>query len=239
MGVVKALVEEASRRARGRRIRRVIVGRYALVVLDDGSAGVAYVDWDWVKPFRPFQQPPLDAEEAIELALSYDPVTAAIGVATINALSPREGAIEVDPLDLVSMSHDMKVGMVGYIRGYVGRLMDRVRLYVFEFKPYEEEFVYPWYAEDELLPEMDLVIATGVTVVNKTIDRIVQLTRGDLVLVGPSTPMWPTALGGHAGALGGSLIADLETVVRMTELGYGADQMLRSRALRKVTIRVP
>lgn len=238
LNVVKALVEEASRRARGRRLRRVLVGRYALVVLDDGAAGLAYVDWDWVKPFRPYEAPPTDAEEAVELALSYDPVKAAIGVATINALSPMDGVTNEDPLDLFRLSDDMKVGLIGYIRGYVRRLQGKVRLYVFEFKPYEDEFVYPWYAEEELLPEMDLVIATGVTVVNKTINRVVELTRGDLVLVGPSTPMWPAALGGHRGALGGSVVADLDAVVRMIELGYGADQMLRSRALRKVTLRV-
>jgi len=95
--VVRSLVEEAQRRAVGRRLRRAIVGRYALVVLDDGSAGLAYVDWDWVKPFRPYKEPPGDAEEAVSLALSYDPVEAAIGVATINALAPREGLTDSRP----------------------------------------------------------------------------------------------------------------------------------------------
>ncbi len=236
MKVLDALVEEASRRARGRRIRRVLVGRYALVVLDDGSVGLAYVDWDWVKPFRPYREPPDDAEEAVAMALSYDPVDAAIGVATINALAPRDNLSDADPLDLLTPREGARVGLVGYIRGYVRRLKDRVKLYVFEFKPYEDDFVYPWYAEDQLLPEMDLVIATGVTVVNKTIERIVQLTRGELVVVGPSTPLWPEVLGGHRGALGGALVNDLELVARMIELGYGADQMLRSRALRKVTL---
>ncbi|MGC9072444.1 MAG: Rossmann-like domain-containing protein [Acidilobus sp.] len=235
MKVVRTLVEEASRRARGMRLKRVLVGVYALVVLDDGSSGLAYVDWDWVKPFRDYEEPPEDAEDAVQLALSYDPVEAAIGVATINALSPREGLASSDPLDMVSLDEGMKVALVGSIRGYVRRLKDRVRLFVFETRPSEEEYVYPWYAEEELLPQMDLVIATGVTVVNKTIDRIVDLVKGPLILVGPSTPLWPEALGDHNGALGGSLVRDLEVVTRMVELGYGAEQLLRSRALIKVT----
>jgi uncharacterized protein (DUF4213/DUF364 family) len=236
--VVRSLVEEAQRRAVGRRLRRAIVGRYALVVLDDGSAGLAYVDWDWVKPFRPYKEPPGDAEEAVSLALSYDPVEAAIGVATINALAPREGLTEADPLDLVRLREGARVGLVGYIRGYVRRLRERAELYVFETRPYEEDFVYPWYAEEELLPRMDLVIATGVTVVNKTIDRVADLVRGPLLIVGPSTPLWPEALGGHEGALGGSLVRDLDAAVRMVELGYGAEHLLRQRVLEKATLLV-
>lgn len=209
------------------------MGRYAIVQLDDGSAGIAYVDWDWVKPERAVE-PPSDAEEAVQLAASYDPVEAAIGVATINALSSREKALEADPLDLVTIEPGSTVALVGYIGPYVRRLQGRVRLYVFEIRPHDEDFVYPWYAEEELLPRADLVIATGVTVVNKTINRIAELSRR-LIVVGPTTPMVPEAFEGIEGALAGSRVEAPDEAYRLITLGHGANRLLRSGVLRKVT----
>ncbi|ADL18993.1 hypothetical protein ASAC_0586 [Acidilobus saccharovorans 345-15] len=238
MNVVKALVEESLPRARGRAIRRVAVGRYAYVELDDGRAGLAYVDWDWVKPNRDPWSPPRSAEEAVGLALSYDPVMAAVGVATINALV-NTGGQPVDPLDLVKVSPGSKVAIVGYIRPYVRRLSGTAKVYVFELSPSEEDFVLPWYAEEEMLPQMDLVIATGVTVVNKTINRIAELSRGSqLIVVGPTTPMLPEAFEGLRGALGGSTVVDREQAYSMITMGYGAGALLHSKVLRKATVQL-
>lgn len=88
-------------------------------------------------------------------------------MATINALAnTKEGLIEGDALELVKIPEDARVGMIGYFSPYVKALKDKTRLYVFEIKPREEDFVYPWYAEFDLLPYMDYVIITGTTIVN-------------------------------------------------------------------------
>ncbi len=237
--VVRALVDIASSRARGLRVRRAAIGSYAYVELEDGRAGVAFVDWDWVNPFRRYRDLPEEAEEAVRLALSYDPIEAAYGVATINALHDTEGIVEADPLDLVELRPGMRVSMVGYIRGYVRRLSNKgVELRVFELRPVEEDSsVLPWYAEEELLPGSNLVIVTGVAVVNKTIDRLLELARGAQVIVsGPTTPMIAAAFPGLRGALGGSVVSDREKAYKMITMGYGADALLHEKVLHKVTL---
>jgi uncharacterized protein (DUF4213/DUF364 family) len=236
LNIVKALVEEAAQRARGRSIRRVAIGKYAYVELDDGRAGLAYVDWEWA---RGSFEPPSSAEEAVQLALSYDPLRAAVGVAAINA-AVNAGGQEADPLDLVRISRGLRVGVVGYIRPYVRRLLEAgAEVRVFEIKPYDDELVLPWYAEDEMLPQMDLIVATGVTVVNKTINRVAELARGSqLLVVGPTTPMLPEAFEGLRGALGGSVVVDRERAYRTITLGGGAGELLHAGALRKATVQM-
>ena len=236
MDVVRALVDEAARRARGLEVARSAVGRYAYVELSDGRAGVAYVDWDWVGPFREYRDLPVDAAEAARLALSYDPVEAAYGVATINALHDGD-LVDADPLDVVRVPEGSTVSMVGYIRGYVRRLAGRYKLRVFEARPVDDPSVLPWYAEEGLIPGSDLVIITGVAVVNKTVNRLLELARGSkVVIVGPSTPMIAAPFRGLVLALGGSVVADRDAAYRLVTHGYGAEALLRMRILRKATL---
>jgi uncharacterized protein (DUF4213/DUF364 family) len=54
-----------------------------------------------------------------------------------------------------------------------------------------------------MLPQMDLVVAAGVTVVNKTINRVAELARGSrLLMVGPTKLMLLEVFEGLRGALG-------------------------------------
>ncbi len=62
-------------------------------------------------------------------------------------------------------------------------------------------------------------MAAGVTVVNKTINRVAELARGSqLLMVGPTTPMLLEAFEGLGGT-GGSVVVDKERAYRAITLG--------------------
>ena len=53
--------------------------------------------------------------------------------------------------------------------------------------------LYPDWAEYRLLPECDVVILTGTSVINGTIDQLLSWCSGarEVSVTGPSTPMYP------------------------------------------------
>ena len=235
MSVLKALVDFGVDRGRGRRIRRVVVGDYAFVELEDGRSGLAWVYREWLKLFRRLTSPPMSAEEAAELILSHDPAEISVGVATVNALADKSNALEGEALDFIQIPEGSRVAIIGYFYPYVERLKGRVDLHVFELKPRHEDFVYPWYAEEDLLPKMDYVIATGVTIVNKTVDRIVELSKNsELVMVGPTTPLVEEAFDGRARLIASVHIMDNDSMYDLLARGYSAWQFLHSPYVRKV-----
>jgi uncharacterized protein (DUF4213/DUF364 family) len=57
-----------------------------------------------------------------------------------------------------------------------------------EMNPREGEL--PPFAAEEVIPESDLVVITGTTLINKSLERLLELSRGKIcVVLGPSTPM--------------------------------------------------
>ncbi|RLG59076.1 hypothetical protein DRN86_04820 [Candidatus Geothermarchaeota archaeon] len=50
-----------------------------------------------------------------------------------------------------------------------------------------------------MLPKADVVIISGTTVVNKTVDHLLELSKGarDIALVGPTTPLAPDVFSKH------------------------------------------
>ncbi len=131
-------------------------------------------------------------------------VRSAIGIALINALTPwdemksREGkgsaeAAGIKPGDVV--------GMVGFFPPLVKMLSarDDIELRVFERGLKEPHpCLYPDWSEYRLLPECDVVIMTGTSGINSTLDPMLTWCTGarDVSVTGPSTSMYPAAYEG-------------------------------------------
>jgi uncharacterized protein (DUF4213/DUF364 family) len=49
--------------------------------------------------------------------------------------------------------------------------------------------VLPESEAERILPECDVVIVTSLTLVNKTLDRLLELASGEVALLGPTTPL--------------------------------------------------
>ncbi len=128
------------------------------------------------------------ALEAAEYATSSDPVASSVGVATLNAVLNRDGEPSPSPLEVLPID-GATVGMVGYFGPLIGELRRRAKsLTIFERRPLSPEVLPDWAAEGEL-PTCDVVLITALALVNKTLDHLLQLARGEVALIGPTTPL--------------------------------------------------
>ncbi len=235
MNVIKTLVEFGKEKGKDVKIKRIAFGDYIFVELENGNSGLAYVYKEWVRFKRIKPKFPKDAASASSFLLSYNPLEISLGLATINALAYRTDFIEGDALDFVNPRPGSKVALIGYFRSYVEKLKNLVNLFVFELRPINNNLVYPWYAEEDLIPKMDYVILTGTTLVNKTINRILELSAGKIVaIVGPTTPLVTEAFKGSVNVLAGLHITDSEKVYEMISKGLPIQSIIHSSYAKKV-----
>lgn len=134
--------------------------------------------------------------ELAEYARSWNMVEASIGVAAVNSMIKPRGTAGVNALDRVmEMGKNKKIIMVGQFP-----MIDEIRaiskeLWVLEADPSlinPKEGVITEEAAEYLIPDSDIVIITGSTLVNKSLERFLRLSKAAkayTILMGPSTPM--------------------------------------------------
>ena len=110
-----------------------------------------------------------------------------------------------------------KVGVVGHFPD-LDHLASICDLKIFERRPQPGDF--PDLAAEYLLPEQDYVFITGTTLINKTLPRLLELTRDAyVVMTGPSVPLAPMLFEWGVDALAGSVVFDQESVLRVIAEG--------------------
>ena len=245
--IIRDLVECLKGKAEERIVRDVRIGlSYTAVQLDDGSCGVAFTFREEAgEACTALQQSGTisgrPAKEVAGWALGVDAIATAVGVATLNALiEPPLTAVEADVRDLMQVGSDDVVGMVGYFEPLVGMITERARtLHIFERKPMEGAGIRPDSAAPILLPECDVVIVSGTTVVNHTIDGLLgHATRArEVVLLGPSTPLLPEVFQKRGVTLlSGIQVVDGDQLLRVVSEGGGTRRL--GRAVRKLCVRL-
>ena len=142
------------------------------------------------------------AGKILELTLSKNPLEAAVGVATLNALSNMLLDLEpdyfpasnVDVLDLIRSGDS--VAMVGYFGPVVPKILEITdKLTVLEKRDIEDAKarILPSERAGEILPASDVIILSASTLANRTFDGLLAL-RGaarEVILLGPSAPLYP------------------------------------------------
>ncbi|MBS7249985.1 MAG: hypothetical protein KIH08_05250 [Candidatus Freyarchaeota archaeon] len=182
---------------------------YVGVMLSSGEAGLAHVLREDSPECEVFDKAGelqgSSARDMMNLATSRNLISAAIGVATINALSqiafkskpdlyPFTNA---DVLDLV-LPND-RILMVGYFAPVIPKLMEKTReITVIEKRNVPSPMVKVAGEEqlEELSMDKDIAIITGSTLVNRTIDKILKHCKGmrEAALVGPTASFTPQPL---------------------------------------------
>jgi hypothetical protein len=116
-----------------------------------------------------------------------------------------------------------RIGIVGRFP-FVGELKSKVKgkeIYVFERKPIPG--VLPDTAEEELVPKCDLVIISGSAFVNKSLQRLLEISNGYTLVIGPTTPLTPILFDYNADLLAGVLCKD-EKVLEIVSQGGGTKE---------------
>lgn len=179
------------------------------------------------------------ARELAELARSASSMEAALGIATINALLPRHKEYWADlNAEEVLVQHGVgkHVTLVGHFP-FIPRLRQKMgTLWVLEQEPRGEDL--PAEFAVRVLPQAEVIALTGTTLINHTFEELMALRRPEaLVLVlGPSTPLSPLLFEYGVHLLSGTVVEDIEAVLRAVSQGANFRQ-LHQQGVRLVTMR--
>ena len=226
---------------------------YTGVVLSTGHAGMSYTPVQEIPeavccPRSHAKMPQaghllnFSVYDLMEYALDDNVLKAAVGIATINALSailleddhcPYKPSAFGNALDLIQMTGEDTVFMVGAFPPFIKRIQEITKkLFVIEKNPRtvgkgENIEIEPEARLQELIPQGDILIITGVTLVNHTLEPILKLARNarDVVIVGPTASVYPEPLFKRGvTVLGGVRVTDAAKMIHLIgEAGSGYD----------------
>lgn len=180
------------------------------------------------------------ALELTNLAQSDSQMERAIGLATINALLPRNERAWVE-LNAEHVIRERGVGKRVVIVGhfpFTCRLRSQVgKLSVLELHPIDPEDL-PADRAQEVIPEADVVAITSTSLINDTFDGLISLCRPDafVLMLGPTTPLSAVLFDHGADMVSGTLVEDIDTVLRGVSQGANFRQI---RGKRLVTMERP
>jgi uncharacterized protein len=206
MKLVDALLESVS--GNKETIRRVMVGLHWFGV-ESRFTGMAHV-------FKGREGAELEdagnilGRDVLEIAgrlRSWEPLDAGLGLAALCSLIEPKGE-NLNVYDyILSVAPGKTVTCVGRFP-FFGELSNNCsRAYLLEMNPREGEL--PPFAAEEVIPESDIVVITGTTLINKTLERLLELSRGKICAVlGPSTPLSDVLFDFGATVIGGVRVVD-------------------------------
>jgi len=158
-----------------------------------------------------------------------NPLEKALGLATANAIiNPPIPEKESDTIDLMGLTPDDRIAMVGFFQPVAERIRKRgLNLFVIERD--ESRIEIP---DDEtrnkVLKECTAAIITATSIVNDTLEEILQRlgTPRHVVLLGPSTPLCGEVFRDTpVNCLGGSVVTDAQRVLQIISEGGGTPEM--------------
>ncbi len=130
-------------------------------------------------------------------------------VAVINAISSKlleSGKYKVlqntDPIDLVDLNSKKTITIVGAFQSYIDKIkITENKLFVLEFDENalignDKRFFVPAKDFAKVLPISDIVIITGLTIVNETLDELLKAIKPEtqVIITGPSSSFVPDVL---------------------------------------------
>ncbi|MFZ5910158.1 MAG: Rossmann-like domain-containing protein [Chloroflexota bacterium] len=163
-----------------------------------------------------------------------------IGLATINALLPREPAqwVDLNAEDyLAQWGVNKNIVVVGHFP-FIKRLKPLAKkLWVLELSPKDDDL--PAYMAPEIIPQADLVAITATTLINKTFQSLIDLCRTDarVILIGPSTPLSPALYHHGINVLSGAIVTNPEKALRGIGQGISLQQLRQEGIVRLVTMK--
>jgi len=199
--------------------RRIVLGSRSLMVEGPDGAGVAYLPKQPAPLHKRLPQlRRLSLRGLAQLALSWDPLEVALGVAAINAHYNRYD-LEAAPGNGVEALRGQS-GRITCIGSFPGLAETLPQAQVLENQPRAGEL--PLAALETLLPGSAAVVARSSSLINRTLPRMLQLARGArLALIGSATPLAPRLHDYGIESLGGFLVRDADGLAAAVAAGAG------------------
>ncbi|MEW5868904.1 MAG: DUF364 domain-containing protein [Chloroflexota bacterium] len=169
--------------------------------------------------------------ELVDLFYSDQPVLTSVGMAALNALLPRtpEKWIDANAEEtLAQRGRGRQVALIGHFP-FVPRLREKVgELTVLELDPREGDM--PAEAAAQVLPKVDIVAITSMTLVNRTLPDLLKFCSAQafVMLLGPTTPLSPRLFEHGIDWLSGSVVTEIEPVLRVVSQGGNFRQVHRA-----------
>ena len=143
----------------------------------------------------------LSIKEAVKAVGSWNLTEASLALAAANAYYNTVDRMEAlgakEPYDnycTAGLDFEGKtVGLIGHLRGPEDMYKKAKKVYILERSPQPGD--YPDSACDFILPQCDIVLITGSSIINKTLPHLLELCRyAFTILTGPSVPLCPELL---------------------------------------------
>jgi uncharacterized protein (DUF4213/DUF364 family) len=167
----------------------------------------------------------LTQKTSLELAgyaKSWNLTEASIGVAAINSMvAPKKEYLDLNAEKFVlEKGKGKKVVMVGGFPFMDALKTIADKMIVLELDPYQlnaKEGILPDSAAEYLIPDCDLLIITGSTLINKSMERLLALAKNSkayTVVLGPSTVMSEVLFDYGADMIAGAEVVVPDAVIR-------------------------
>jgi uncharacterized protein (DUF4213/DUF364 family) len=262
IGETSELIKEKfGQRLHSMKVTDIRVGMFLTAVrLSDGCVGTAATltpdhpfcqkaDRDF-GPLTPSRIRGMSVTEILDSEKESALVTS-IKMAVLNALSSsliESGNYRLfrnrDPLEFIDLSHDKTVTIVGAFQSYIRKISAAgCRLNVLEMNENalgkdQSGFFVPAGDYEKVIPHSDVVIITGQTLVNGTIDALLSAVpeQANVIVTGPSSSILPDVLfKNKVSFLGTSGITNKDLLFQVVEEG-GTGFHLFEYCAEKITI---
>lgn len=233
-------------------VDEVISGRHISLVRSGNGCGIAGVrPYETRMPMLTTNLIGLTLREVAACVKSWNYIEASIGAAAINAyynnpqVARDHGVDFSDAMRVEDRKFDpfimaqneikgKKVSVVGHFP-YLDSLFDPICDFsMIAWEPENGNFPLP--ACEFLLPESDFVYLTYISIVDKTLPRLLELSQNArrITLVGPGTPLAPVLFDYGIGDLAGFVIKDN---LRASRIAGGAEKVPLFSAGQKVSLK--
>ena len=155
----------------------------------------------------------LSGLELARYIFSWNFAESSVGLATINALIDFQKGENLNAFDWVmKRAGEKKIAVIGRFPR-TNELKKESKVWVFERNPQKGDL--PDSAEEYYLSKAEIVMVTGSALVNKTMPRILALSKNAYTIVlGPSTPVSPLWFKYGVDAVAGSRVKNEEEVLK-------------------------
>jgi uncharacterized protein (DUF4213/DUF364 family) len=177
----------------------------------------------------------LVGKSALELASrlrSWEPLEASLGLAALNSLIEPSGSAMNVFEHILSLAKGKTVTVIGRFPSNPQLAEVAARAFLLEIDPEPGEL--PSYACEEVIPASDLVVITATALINKTLPRLLELSKhATCVVLGPSTPLNNVLFRHGADVVAGVRVADPDALI--ASLMQGVKKFRKLAGLEPVT----